>query len=99
MAAPLYGFFLLIIPSELRECQRTSLSCPGRSAARSPCGAVRCRAGAQLAKTLSGVPVLRCSASQELRAASRPGHESLLPLPAHEVEVAAFVGLQDGLVE
>ena len=37
-------------------------------------GTVRCRAGAPLPKTVTGVPVLRSSASQELRAASRPGH-------------------------
>src|ERR1700754_474031 len=45
--------------------------CPGRSAARSPCGAVRCRSGVPVCLRLeeTGVPVLRSNASQELRGA------------------------------
>ena len=41
--------------------------CPGRSAALQSRGPD--------AETVTGVPVLRSSASQELRAASRPGHD------------------------
>jgi hypothetical protein len=50
-----------------------TMACPGPSAARSPCGAVRCRAGAQLFSVVTGVPVLRSGAKS---AASRPGHEN-----------------------
>ena len=44
------------------EAVGEAVACPGRSAARSTCGAVRCRAGAQLV-CLTGVPVLRSSTS------------------------------------
>src|SRR3954447_12942725 len=39
-------------------------SCPGRSAARSPCEAVRCRAGAVTSAAVGTVPVLRSSATR-----------------------------------
>src|ERR1700738_4151170 len=51
--------------------------CPGRSTARSSCGTVRCRAGAPVT-CCSKKPGSRfCEAAlrEELRAASRPGHE------------------------
>jgi hypothetical protein len=44
---------------------------PGRSAARSPCGAVRCRAGAVPSSVFVTVPALR---SGMQNAAPRPGH-------------------------
>ena len=64
---------------------RGNASFPGRSAARSSCGAVRCRAGAAQGTVFVTIPVLRSSASQGLRhsasktrvnalMASRPGN-------------------------
>src|SRR3954452_8745078 len=40
--------------------------------------AVRCRAGAVQSAVFLAIPVLRSSAPQELRAASRPGNETLV---------------------
>src|SRR5436305_7439387 len=56
-------------------------TCPGRSAVRrtSQRSALQSRGPGYLLLEETGVPVLRSSASQELRAASRPGHE---PSPA-----------------
>ena len=58
-------------------CGASMTACPGRSAARSSCEAVRCRAGVQLA-CLTGVPALRSSVKN---AAPRPGHERNLLSP------------------
>ena len=54
--------------------RREPLAFPGRSAARSSCEAVRCRAGVPVCtRQETGVPVLR---SGMKNAASRPGHET-----------------------
>src|SRR4051812_35208214 len=78
-------------------------SCPGRSAARSSCEAVRCRAGAQLA-CLTGVPVQRSSARALHRARDTPAMivhngnvdhctESLMSLQLYLAFVAACIAL------
>ena len=56
-AEPLDPFFNANTMDDIAEAERLAEldgTCPGRSAARSPCVAVRCRAGAQLAKKETG---------------------------------------------
>ena len=60
---------------------KSVVSFPGRSAARS--GALQSRGPGLPGLEETGVPVLRSGTSQELRAASRPGHDrpySTLPI-------------------